>query len=199
MTTLCEDWSDDSDADNKLGLAGLVVACFTLLFSGVSIWIARKANKTAEAAHRLSEIETTAQVFLLLRSRFIDVFKALPPDYKNPNYHPLEQIPPKPEEVNTIKAYWYNAFDEWYTTNILFESLKKELWDGFFEGAVLSGAKNNSLREVLASDNTTRNLNPMFQQFYDELEALYKESCPDRESYQQEQECIGFECEKTHT
>ncbi len=82
------------------------------------------------------------QMFLELRTRFLEVFQQLPPFDKPASDY-------TPEEKAAVLAYWHHTFDEWYVTNRLNHKHMKELWDDFYIPAVLAGMRHPGLREVL--------------------------------------------------
>jgi hypothetical protein len=82
------------------------------------------------------------QIFLELRTRFIDVFQRLPRFDKPASDY-------TPEEKAAVLSYWHHTFDEWYVTNHLNHKHMKKLWDEFYAPAVLAGMRHSGLREVL--------------------------------------------------
>jgi hypothetical protein len=82
------------------------------------------------------------QMFLELRTRFLEVFQRLPPfDKPSSSYTPEEKL--------VVLSYWHHAFDEWYVTNRLSHKDMKELWDEFYAPAVLAGMEHQGFRDVL--------------------------------------------------
>jgi hypothetical protein len=82
------------------------------------------------------------QMFLELRTRFLEVFRRLPPFDKASSEY-------TPDERTAVLTYWHHTFDEWYVTNRLSHRYLKELWDDFFTPAVLAGMKHAGMRAVL--------------------------------------------------
>jgi hypothetical protein len=115
----------------------------------LEIGIAAASAAVALAAFFLSwraderaQVLARTQMFLELRTRFIEVFRQLPPfDKHSADY--------TPEERAGVLAYWHHAFDEWYITNQLNQKPMQKLWDDFFAPAVLAGMRHDGLREVL--------------------------------------------------
>ena len=82
------------------------------------------------------------QMFLELRTRFLEVFRQLPPFDKPASDY-------TPEQKAAVLAYWHHTFDEWYVTHRLNRKELKKLWDDFYAPAVLAGMRHPGLREVL--------------------------------------------------
>jgi hypothetical protein len=82
------------------------------------------------------------QMFLALRSRFLDIYLKLPPPAKVASAY-------SDNEKAAVLAYWHHAFDEWYVTTGLSHRLLKRLWQGFYAPAVLSGMRHDGYRQVL--------------------------------------------------
>lgn len=89
-----------------------------------------------------AEVLARTQMFLGLRTRFLEVFRHLPRfDKPSADY--------TPEERAAVLAYWHHAFDEWYITNRLNQKPMQKLWHEFFAPAVLAGMRHDALRQVL--------------------------------------------------
>ena len=89
-----------------------------------------------------AKVLARTQMFLELRTRFLEVFQRLPPfDKPSSSYTPEEKL--------VVLSYWHHAFDEWYVTNRLSHKHMKELWNEFYAPAVLAGMRHQGLRDVL--------------------------------------------------
>lgn len=93
------------------------------------------------ADSRAKELAMT-QMFLALRSRFLDVYLRLPPVQR-----PVSEY--TDDDKAAVLAYWHHSFDEWYVTTQLSHKHMKKLWKEFYAPAILSGMRHSSYREVL--------------------------------------------------
>lgn len=82
------------------------------------------------------------QMFLALRSRFLEIYLKLPPPAK-------EAAAYTADDKAAVLAYWHHTFDEWYITTKLSHRFLKRLWEGFYAPAVLSGMRHDGFRQVL--------------------------------------------------
>jgi hypothetical protein len=89
-----------------------------------------------------AKVLARTQMFLELRTRFLEIYQRLPPfDKPSSSYTPEEKL--------VVLSYWHHAFDEWYVTNRLSQKHMKELWDEFYAPSILAGMAHQGLRDVL--------------------------------------------------
>lgn len=143
--------------------AAALVALFAFVVSCIALWT------TASVAR--------AQLYLELRGRFAEINRDLPrgdPDYHDPTWRPTPTS--HPEQFRHIEAYWYHAFDEWFTTKVLHPWRFKRLWQVFFERAILEGLKNVPIRYVLyhLMKNNLTSFSGRKDEFRTDLAAAYR-------------------------
>jgi hypothetical protein len=100
-----------------------------------AFFLSWRADRRAAALAR-------TQMFLELRTKFLDVYQRLPSFDK-----PASDYTPKQRAA--VLAYWHHTFDEWYVTNHLNQKHMKKLWDEFYAPAVLAGMRHEGFRMVL--------------------------------------------------
>jgi hypothetical protein len=90
---------------------------------------------------RRSREVVKVQTYLSLRQGFLDIYRDLE-GLDDPESHTA---------VNSVaaQAYWHHVWDEWYIAKKLSPEGFSELWDNFFEKAVVSGYRHNALKAVL--------------------------------------------------
>jgi len=82
------------------------------------------------------------QMFLSLRSRFLEIYVKLPdPEKEAASY--------TADDKAAVLAYWHHTFDEWYVTTKLSNRLMNQLWSGFYAPAIRSGMGHDAYRAVL--------------------------------------------------
>ncbi len=122
-----------------------------------------------------------AQLYLELRRRFAEINNQLPrrppgpKDYHDQTWHPEPDKDEDKEAFSKIEKYWYNAFDEWFTTKIIHPWPFRRLWKVFFKRAIFEGLKNDPIRYVLyrmIKDSRT-SFSGRSKQFAEDLTALY--------------------------
>ena len=113
-----------------IALSSVVVATIALV---VALW----ADSRGRAA-------TRTQMFMQLRTSFIDVLQALPPQYRDPDWRPTT-----PADIAAAARYWHHAYDEWYVSRRLNPALMGELWLTFYRPAIVSGLAHAGLRHAL--------------------------------------------------
>ena len=113
--------------------AGMAIASGAIALA--AFFLSWRADQRAKALAR-------TQMFLELRTRFLEVFRRLPALDKAASEY-------TPEEKKAVLAYWHHTFDEWYVTNRLSHKYLKELWNDFYAPAVLAGMRHPGLRAVL--------------------------------------------------
>ena len=154
------------------------IAGASLVVAVSAFWLAWQADRRGQTAAR-------SQLFLDLRTRFLEVLEGLPPEYRNPDWEASD-----PQHRAAAIRYWHHAFDEWYVTKRLNEKLMRQLWDAFYSRAVLAGMRHNGLRKTLIEMLKTQvDLAELWTDFRAELDRLWTEDHP-RDGTQ----CIGIAC-----
>jgi len=116
-------------ASDWIALASLVVAVSTAI-------VAFRVDLRNKAVIR-------TELFIQLRSSFLDVLQSLPPEYRDPNWRPATAL----EQAAAVR-YWHHAYDEWYVSRRLNAALMGPLWDGFYRPAIQSGLAHPGLRHA---------------------------------------------------
>jgi hypothetical protein len=143
----------------------------------------------AKRADARSKIAARTQVYLSLRSRFIEVHQQLPPSYADNTWRPTTEA-----EKGAVARYWHHAFDEWYVTTHLDHELLSSLWQDFFSGAVLSGMRHSGLRLHFATLQGNRGEHDtMWNQFSQVLEFEWRATHKSGDT-----KCDGFHCQQSH-
>jgi len=135
-----------------------------------------------------SKVAAKTQVYLALRSRFIEVHEQLPASYSDQGWRPVTEA-----EKGAVARYWHHAFDEWYITTRLDHALLSSLWRDFFSGAVLSGLGHNGLRAHFVNDRGRSEHDSMWKQFSEVIERQWRASHLDASV-----KCDGFACQHSH-
>jgi hypothetical protein len=117
-------------------IATIVSSLAALLAVGIAFIAERRARVSEERSTAVAQ----AQVYLALRSRFLEIFERLG-DLKRP--------PENKSEEAARYAYWHHSFDEWFIAEKLAPELFKQLWGGFFERAATSGRAHEGLEAAL--------------------------------------------------
>ena len=136
----------------------LFAACFALFYN-------------ASAGH--------AQLFLTLRDRHEKIHKEMPKgpppanDYHDPKWWP---DPKEKGDFENIEHYWYQTFDEWFTTKKMHPLWFKPLWTKFYKEATYKGLRNRPIRRVLyvMIKNRRSSFSGLDKEFVTDMEALYK-------------------------
>ena len=105
------------------------------IFSALSAWLSYKKSDGVERA----------QLYLSLRDRYLEIRRRVP-DAAFTKEWDLEKNPKSKVE---LEQYWYNAFDEWYSTNKLNGGRHKVLWSDYFGPAITFTLKFPGPVEVL--------------------------------------------------
>ena len=160
------------DSETWIAGASFVVSACAFVMS----WNAESRGRTA----------ARTQMFLDLRTRFLDVLEKLPPRYREPDW-----LATDPEERAAAIRYWHNAFDEWYVTRRLNDRLMRQLWDGFYSTALVAGLGHTGLRKTLIEmAGKDVPLAELWSDFRCELDALWARRHP-----QDGSRCKGIECD----
>ena len=96
-----------------------------LLFSGL---IALLAFGLSIFNYSRTEKVEKAKLYLELRSRYLQIRRQVPDKYFGSTEMPTEEG----LDWIHIEQYWYQSFDEWFTTNKLGNSKSIELWEKLF-------------------------------------------------------------------
>ena len=148
----------------------------------VSVW----AFGLAWSADARAKVAARAQLFLTLRTRFLDVLEDLPPNYMAPDWDASS-----PEHRAAAIRYWHHAFDEWYVTKRLDKKLMQQLWDQYYSEATLAGLKHNGLRKVLVViENTDIKRAEVWRDYFKEVNSLWSRGHP-----RDGRRCSGIECQ----
>lgn len=97
----------------------------------------------AWAQHRYSVRVTKSQVFFELRKLYNEVRKQLPEGFREKEWSDFG-----PEEKRSIDQYWFHSFDEWYASNVLFGGEHRDLWQQFYNTAVVAGLRHRCMRDA---------------------------------------------------
>jgi hypothetical protein len=120
------------------------IAAGSLVVSAIAFVTALRADARGQAV-------TRTQIFLDLRTRFLDVLEGLPPEYRDPSWDASD-----PAHRAAAVRYWHHAFDEWYVTRRLNAALMKGQWDSFYLPAIRSGLEHPGLKGTLDYMITTQ-------------------------------------------
>jgi hypothetical protein len=120
---------------NNVNLLEAGIAAASAAVAAAAFFLSWRADQRAAALAR-------TQMFLELRTRFLDVYHRLPSFDKVASHY-------TPEETSAVLAYWHHVFDEWYVTNHLNQRHMKGLWNDFYAPAILAGMRHTGMREVL--------------------------------------------------
>lgn len=161
--------------------AELITAISTLaavLVSVVALLVSLRADARAKTAAR-------TDVYLSLRSRFLEVHAALPASYTDPNW-----MPTTPDEQSAVTRYWHHAYDEWYITKRLNAELLQDLWAEYYSKAILAGLRHNCLRLwLVAMTRADVELAAFWTDYRKELELQWAKLHPSDGTT-----CKGLEC-----
>jgi hypothetical protein len=158
----------------EIGIAGA-----SLIVSVGAIMLALSADARAKVAAR-------AQLFLTLRTRFLDVLEDLPANYMAPDWDASN-----PEQRAAAIRYWHHAFDEWYVTERLDKKLMHQLWAQYYREATRAGLKHNGLRRALvAMRDTDEELAKLWSDYLEEVNSLWSEGHPRNAT-----RCSGIGCQ----
>jgi hypothetical protein len=116
-----------------------------------SLTVSVIAFVTALRADARGRAVTRTQIFLDLRTRFLDVLEGLPAEYRDPGWDASE-----PADRAAAVRYWHHAFDEWYVSRRLNAALMKEQWSQFYLPAIRSGLEHPGLERTLRYMLTTQ-------------------------------------------
>lgn len=110
--------------------AAAALSAVTALFAVV---IAVRAEKRSRAV-------AAAQIYLELRSRFLEIYTKMG-DLGRPSEND--------EERAARYAYWHHCFDEWYISTRLAPQEFRSLWKSFYRSVQQSGLSHKELEQSL--------------------------------------------------
>ena len=140
-------------------------------------------------AHRRARRAARDELFLKLRERFSSVYKDLPPKFiirKGTEYEESDE--------HAIYRYWHHSFDEWYSTNKLYQKHMADLWCNYFGHAVLTGLKHTDIRKIFDKMTIDRlELGDYWTEFRIVVEKMWKDS-----HVGPGKDCVGLSCDGDH-
>jgi hypothetical protein len=149
----------------------LVLAVLTALATAATAVLMVVSNRTQE---RLA----AAEAYVTLKSRYYDIARALPPDWKVETGALYQRTGPSQSAWEGVRGYWYQSFDEWYTVTRV--QRYPRLWDEYYREVLLSSLQNRRLRSVLCDMRSDEFRAGMRKTFVDEMERLYAANEPIR-------------------
>lgn len=163
---------------------------YAIYIAAVSTIIALIALVFSILADARSNATTRMQLYLELKTRFLEVFGNLPPKFSDANWKPAN----KNDEIK-VKKYWHHSFDEWYITNKLNKRYMKGLWEKYYSSAILAGLKHNGLRKVCVTmlNEKEKEFGHYTREFENELTMMWKKTHRGGSS-----KCEGLECTGDH-
>lgn len=150
--------------------------------AGVSLAVSALAYWRTWRADRRGEIATRTQMFLALRTRFLDLLHDLPPEYADEEWDAS-----LPAHRAAAIRYWHHAFDEWYIAKHLNLKLMGQLWDEYYRSALLGGLRHYGLRRTFSLASRT---DALWNEFADELARIWRSTHPD-----DSRGCQGLACD----
>jgi hypothetical protein len=111
-----------------ISLAALLIAGWTYLSTRHGAVQAERAADTAERASKYALLNAKADLFVALRATFLSVH----------NSFPRERIDDFAPHRLAYRAYWINAYNEWYVTTKICPAYN--LWEEFYQEAITSAA-----------------------------------------------------------
>lgn len=120
-----------------ISLAALVISGWTYLSTRHGAVQAERAADTAEKASKYSLLNSKAELFVTLRAEFLAIH----------NNFPRERTGNFVEHRHAYRAYWINAFNEWYVTTKICPAYN--LWEEFYKDAITSAVADAHLGRAL--------------------------------------------------
>ena len=117
---------------------------------------------------RIQALQASSDTYLKMRSRYSDVWAALPDHYGGLD------ITRESEHLNVFKRYWYVTFDEWYVTQRI--GAYRDLWSGYYVHAYLRAMEKRSMRQSLCLMKNDEFRAAVSQDFVHAIEGLYREA-----------------------
>ena len=109
----------------------------TTVIAVASVVIALASLALSYVGQRRASQVALVQTHLALRTRFLEIYRRLPLEGDELD-----------EGRTALRAYWHNAYDEWFIANRLTPAFGR-LWHEFYEGAIVSGLRHKPLEEEL--------------------------------------------------
>lgn len=148
----------------------------------MTVVIAGLALGVSFVAYRYSKIAATTNLFIVLRSRYLEIHGQLPLAVRQKNWVPVKNT----DEWRAIERYWYVSFDEWFSTRKLGDAAGQKLWNEFYCHALQSSLKNSAMRIVLLEMlHGSVSFGNFREQFMAELTVLWRQSYPDSTTLEQ--------------
>ena len=143
--------------------AAFIVSLWTYLSTNRGATHAERSANVAEKDSTYSRLNAKAELFVTLRSSYLDIHKEFPRG-SNSNYKDFELI---------YRAYWVNAYNEWFVTRKICPAYS--LWEEFFNGAIQSSLSRENLNRALdgmVSDGFAFGTQALRQEFFNDIEYL---------------------------
>lgn len=151
-------------------------------FELMTVVVAGVALGVSYMAYRYSKIAAITNLFIALRSRYLEIHGQLPLAVRLKGWVPVEDT----DEWRAIERYWYVSFDEWFSTRKLGDAAGQRLWDEFYCHALQSSLKNFSMRKVLLNMlHGSVSFGSFLEEFRSELTTLWKNSYPELTSLEE--------------
>lgn len=113
-----------------------------VVMSALIAWIALLVSVSSYCR---SKEEDKATLYLQLRNRYFEIRRLIPDRY----FRASGCCEVQPGDWIYLEQYWYQSFDEWFSTTQLNSGKHKELWDVYFQPAVQSSLQYDALRYVV--------------------------------------------------
>lgn len=111
------------------------------LASATAAWVAFAISLLSYFRARHEE---KAKLYLDLRGRYLEIRRRVPDRYLAAGADIKEN---DPDWVH-LEQYWYQSFDEWFSTTQLNRGKHSDLWDMYFGPAIQSTLKYRAMRKV---------------------------------------------------
>lgn len=86
-------------------------------------------------------------LYLKLRGNFHQIRNSIDDRFFSQKIFDFDQL--SQSDRKSIQLYWYNAFDEWYSTSVLHNGEYCSLWDNYFGDAIEASLTKSALVGVL--------------------------------------------------
>jgi len=143
--------------------AALIVSFWTYFSTNRGVTHAERSANVAEKDSTYSRLNAKAELFVNLRSSYLDIHKEFPRE-SGSSYEDFELI---------YRAYWVNAYNEWFVTRKICPAYS--LWEDFFNGAIKSSLTRENLKRALdgmVSDGFAFGADELRQEFFRDIEYL---------------------------
>ncbi|MEH6473464.1 MAG: hypothetical protein V7752_19715 [Halopseudomonas sp.] len=125
----------------------LLGACSSFIAASIALIAALKNFELTKKAQQWNDESQRSQLFLNLRERYLTTRMRISERVYLKDF----VIHKSDESWPHIQQYWYNVFDEWYSTTKLNKGKYEDLWDGYFGPATQSSLKYPAMVTVLDS------------------------------------------------